>query len=372
MKVLYIGNYKDGTGWGNAAKNNILALNSAGVDVVARPICYNNKNLTDPRLESLESKNLSGVDVCIQHSLPPTYKYKHKVKNIALYYTETSNWQHTLWHKYINLLDEAWVSSRHEKNTSFKSGVKVPIKVFKNCIDYNSYQNIQCDAKVKELKDGFNFCFFGEFNTRKNISSLLRAYHSAFHYSENVNLFLKLHDPTLSPQATLDKAKQLNEFVQQNMRTRKKFKEVYIMTGYMNHNDYLSVMSQCHCMVVPSFGEACCIPILEAHALGLEVIYNDHTGMFDYGSDAYSYKVDSREVPCYGATNTLPELYSSLDNWYQINIESLGNTMRKIYDRYLSRSETDKLHIQNEVKKHAQKYDLKVVGLEMKEMLECQ
>ena len=34
MKVLYIGNYNDGTGWGNACLNNILALDRAGIDVV--------------------------------------------------------------------------------------------------------------------------------------------------------------------------------------------------------------------------------------------------------------------------------------------------------------------------------------------------
>ena len=38
MKVLYIGNYRDGTGWANACINNILALDSVGVDVVPRAI----------------------------------------------------------------------------------------------------------------------------------------------------------------------------------------------------------------------------------------------------------------------------------------------------------------------------------------------
>ena len=42
MKVLYIGNYKDGTGWANACINNILALDAAGVDVVPRAITFNN------------------------------------------------------------------------------------------------------------------------------------------------------------------------------------------------------------------------------------------------------------------------------------------------------------------------------------------
>ena len=40
MKVLYISNYMDGTGWGNAAINNILALDSVGVEVVPRAITF--------------------------------------------------------------------------------------------------------------------------------------------------------------------------------------------------------------------------------------------------------------------------------------------------------------------------------------------
>ena len=38
MKVLYISNYKDGTGWGNAATDYILAMDSVGIDVVAGPL----------------------------------------------------------------------------------------------------------------------------------------------------------------------------------------------------------------------------------------------------------------------------------------------------------------------------------------------
>lgn len=372
MKVLYIGNYRDGTGWGNAAKNNILALDSAGVDVVIRPITYNNSNITDPRLENLESKSLSNVDICIQHSLPTTYKYSNKFKNIGLYYTETNNWKYSLWHKYINLMDEAWVSSRCEVVNSKNSGVKIPIKVFNNSIEYDKYQNSSFKtAKIVELKTGFNFCFFGEFNYRKNISALIQAYHTEFHPSEDVNLFFKLNDPSTDAQTCMNKANQLNDVIKSNLKIRRKYKDIYIMSGYLKHEDYISIMSQCHCMVVPSYGEACCIPILEAHALGLEVIYTAKTGMFDYASYDYSYQIDSKQIPCYGMTHSLPELYSSLDSWQQIEINSLRNMMRKIYERYKQRSEEDKKHISEIIKNHAKKYDIKMTGLQMKEML-CQ
>lgn len=62
MKVLYIGHYKDGTGWGDAAKNNIIAMNVAGIDVVPRAITYNQKDPdTEEIIAELEKKMLADV-----------------------------------------------------------------------------------------------------------------------------------------------------------------------------------------------------------------------------------------------------------------------------------------------------------------------
>lgn len=81
MKILYIGNYNDGTGWGNAALNNILALDSAGVNVVPRAITFNNSNnTTNQRIKQLEAQSERGCDVCIQHTLPNLYHCNTSIK----------------------------------------------------------------------------------------------------------------------------------------------------------------------------------------------------------------------------------------------------------------------------------------------------
>ena len=42
MKVLYIGHYKDGdTGWANASKDTVLAMDAAGIDIVPRALKLN-------------------------------------------------------------------------------------------------------------------------------------------------------------------------------------------------------------------------------------------------------------------------------------------------------------------------------------------
>ena len=92
MKALYIGHYKDGTGWGNAALNNILALNVAGVDVVPRPITYELEDkVNNEVIEKLEQKDPTNCDIVIQHTLPSNYCYDGRFKkNIGVLCAESS------------------------------------------------------------------------------------------------------------------------------------------------------------------------------------------------------------------------------------------------------------------------------------------
>ena len=60
MKVLYIGCYRDGTGWGQAATDYILAMDTAGIDVVPRPIKLNSNQIKVPdRIIELEKNYLN-------------------------------------------------------------------------------------------------------------------------------------------------------------------------------------------------------------------------------------------------------------------------------------------------------------------------
>ena len=48
MKVLYIGNYRDGTGWSQAAIDYILSMDFVGFNVVPRPIKLNSNQVALP------------------------------------------------------------------------------------------------------------------------------------------------------------------------------------------------------------------------------------------------------------------------------------------------------------------------------------
>ena len=156
MKVVYIGNYNDGTGWGNACLNNILALHTAGVNVVPRAITFNDSDTTSNKIVAqLEDQSERGADVCIQHTLPSLYHCNKSIKNIGVFYTETSTFSESMWQKYVNLMDEAWVANSQMVQASLASGVKIPIEICPLPIELENYSDAKDCANVGE----FDGCF---------------------------------------------------------------------------------------------------------------------------------------------------------------------------------------------------------------------
>ena len=145
MKVLYIGCYRDGTGWANAARGYILSLDQANVDVVPRFLKLNDtQGEVEERIVELESKSSKNCDVVIQHVLPHYFDYSGSFdKNIGLYVTETSNCTNTSWPERINLMDEAWVpNSFMAKEASKNSSIFTPHYIIPHAFDLKKYQDI--------------------------------------------------------------------------------------------------------------------------------------------------------------------------------------------------------------------------------------
>jgi len=340
MKVLYLGHYADHTGWGNAALENIIAMNRVGIDVVPRRLSYKNNyetiDLPQEVLE-LEKKDLSGVDTCIQHTLPTNYFYyagKSKIRNICMYETETWDFTATQWHRYINMFKEGLVPNSAMINDSWLSGVNINLNVANHCIDVDKYKNFKQTSSVKGLEDknSYNFCYVGELTKRKNVRAILQAFHSEFQNYENVNLFLKLNMSGRTADETLKFANDLNDSVTAGLKVRKKYKSPYIFCGHAEHNDLLSFMSQCHCFVSASYGEAWCIPALESMALGLDLIFTKGTGLHEFAFDD-AIVVNSVNAPCMDAIDTLPDLYTSDDTWKSVDVSSLRMAMRGAFYR---------------------------------------
>ena len=357
MKVLYINNYKDGTGWANAGINNILALDAAGVEVVPRAITFNSaKGECPSRITELEDNSINDCDVCIQHTLPHLYSYDGNFKNIGFFATESSNFKDTFWHKSCNLMDELWVPSLHTRAAARLSGVTKPIHVAPHSLNMESYQDTSGN-KIDELTNTFNFAFIGEFIERKNLQALIKAFHTEFSLLEPVNLYIK------TSMADLNTVQKFCQDVKDGLKLRSKYKEEVIIAGMLQRLDYNSVLSQCHSFVMPSRGEAFCIPALEAMALGVPVLYTQHTGMEDFCSGR---SISAHPTPCFGALSTLPDLDTANSTWNEIDVIELASAMRTAFMKW----NTDMAVKESEAaKEKALEYDHKIIGQKLKELL---
>jgi glycosyltransferase involved in cell wall biosynthesis len=358
MKILYIGHYKDGTGWANAAKNNIIALDSVGVDVVPRAISYNEKDTeVNPRILELELKDTDGCDVCIQHVLPNNYCYNSGMKNIGYIATETSNFTDTGWQISMNLMDEIWVPSEYCKRACIESGVNAPIKIAPHSICLEDYSISTKGNTIAELYGSFNFVFVGEFIERKNLKALLRAFHTEFHPLEPVNLFIK------TSQAPLETVQNYCSSVKKGLKLRQEYKEEVVICGNLPKEDYISVMDQCHCFVMPSRAEGFCIPALEAMSLGIPCLFPKGSAMEEF---CIGEAVESKLEPCFGGVESLPNIYTANSEWLEVNVSDLQVAMRT---QFMMHNTKESQKIKHMCVERAKNYDHKIIGNAFKELL---
>jgi glycosyltransferase involved in cell wall biosynthesis len=335
-KVIYVGNYRDGTGWGNVALNNIIAMDKVGIDVIPRCITFSKNHVILPeRVLELESKSSQGADIIIQHTLPPLYQADSRFRTIGFYETETTDISDAMWPKFINQLDEAWVPNEQGKNTSLLSGVTANIEVVPHCLDISQYDPNGHKMHIDELEGTFNFFFVGECVERKNIEALLKAFHSEFHPKENVRLVLKTSLPNVSPDEQVSILSEYTNNIKDKLKIRKKYKGDIIVASRLDRGDYTELLRNAHCFVMPSRGEACCVPALECALLEVPVLYAKDNGMEDYvGLDDNS--VEASWQPCYGSIDSLDGLHTSKGQWREISVSDLRDKMRKIFNLHLT------------------------------------
>lgn len=379
MKVLYIGHYREGTGWSEVTINQILALDSVGVNVVCRPIKLNNNQPEIPeRLIELENKPLNDCDIVIQHVLPHYMEYNGRFKkNIAYFEYETLDIRHTGWFPKLTLMDEIWVPCEQQWATCFINNelqAKGKINVVHHPVNLEKY-HLRWNDKfktdplpIKDNPDQFMFYYIGEYSRRKNLSSLLRAYYGTFTQYDNVGLVIKANKPGLKPE-------QVKDLIYREIDTVKKQMKLYpgnsqmwpteiVVTDFVSENDICRLHETANCFVMPSFGESFCAPAMDAFCFTNDVLGTKGTGMDEYLPEEML--IESDTEPCFGMTETFGDLCTSADRWRRVNILDMGYKMKKcqqnpqdFYHRITPEFRTDKMN----------EFSYLTVGNKMKELL---
>lgn len=330
MKVLYIGVYRDGTGYGQAAEDYILSLDSVGVDVVCRPLKLNNVNHEpNPIINKLESKSSKNCDIVIQHVLPIHMQYNGNFDyNIGLFAYETSNFKMSGWKNYLNLMDANIVINNQMITSCINSGVTTPLHLVPHARNFSNY--VEKYEKLETItsqvsSSDFIFYTIGEMTKRKNFSALLKAYFTEFSESEPVCLFVKTNKSTYE---FYDYCGKILDGL-----SIKNPPKVISMTERISDDDINRIHYTCDAFVQPSYGEAWSIPAFDAMAFGKTPIVTNCTGYREYIDDSVGWLVEGHDEPIFAADKQVDDIYTYNETWFSVDIMDLKRKMRECYEK---------------------------------------
>lgn len=332
MKVLFVGQYREGTGAAKISVSLIQSLLASGMELSVRPLKLNSyQPAISPKMLELENKHQKKYDVCIQHVSPDMMVYSNKFsKNIGYFNHHTDSFRYRDWPERLNLMDEIWVPSNFVREAVLRSRVKKPIKIIPIGCREETFLSSQKDYPQIKSEKNSDFIFYtiaSSFSRRKNFGALVKAFHLEFDKNEPVNLAIKFHkensDNEISPENFVNQIKS-------GLKLGDTKKEILLPTQYLEDNDINSIHNSCDVFVSTSYGEGWCISAFEAMCFGKTPIVNNWSGC-DYVDFSTGWRVDSHLEPVFGMEGN-NSAYTGRENWAAISINHLRKCMREAYE----------------------------------------
>lgn len=366
MKVLFIGNYREQSGFGVASIGYIKALLTTGHDIVCRCFYLGSSNAQIPEeVIQCEKKSLDNVEVVIQHLLPHNMSYIPNVKNIGICVNDTSSLKSMEWDRYLNLMDEVWVPQDY--NPPFLQELTVPVKYVPHAFDTEKYKKTIEPLNINEVNGTCIFYTIADLNIRKNVRDTIIAYHSEFSFNEPTTLLLKISKSGMSHQESFNIVSQSINSIKSDLKlypNPEDYRKELIITQFLPEEQLEKIHATGFAYVNTSHGEGWCIPQFDAWAYGNRVIY--------YTSDKYNYsylkltdtkfKVECKTTNILGYKDTFQQLGTAREEWNDSNIIDLRKKMREVYNEWLNDKEKIK-HCRYE------NYSYKEVGILMESLL---
>ncbi len=265
-------------------------------------------------------------------------------------------------------MDEVWTSCSYVHDVCIDNGVTTPLEIIPYSVDPAKYKKEYplFDQVQQFAQDKFVFYTISEFSQRKGLSLLLQAFHLEFNQNEPVELLLKLSIPgNPNPMQVIDAWR---DGIKRGMKLYKDtahYKKEAVLCGSLSEDELNSLHQHLDCFVSASYGEGFCLPAMDAVGFRSTPIVPSSTGFKDFIDMLNGWKVPCTLKPCFGALDSGVEgLYSSEENWYEIDVNYLRGIMRKAYE------DKDTKKTKEENSKHTvQAFSHKEVGKLMKELL---
>lgn len=328
MNVCYHGPLFDYSGYGEANRHAVAALDAAGVNVIAKSVSYVSESADfgtiGQRVIQL-TEIQDNYSIKIIHTTPDQYKrYMELGKyHIGHFFWETDKVPKDFVDG-LNLMDEIWTGSNANSQAMRAGGVTTKIKIFPQAIETD--REWPEPYKIQGF-DGILYYSIFEWTDRKNPEALLEAYWKAFQNDENVGLLIK----TYFRNFTLEN-KQMIRTAIKKLKAKsglKKFPPVFLYMDLMDRRHIMRLHKTGDVFVSAHRGEGWGIPQVEAALAGNAVISTGYGGChewFDGGINLISYDM----VPVNGMAHST-KWYSDDQNWAEINKQELIDAMQNYY-----------------------------------------
>ncbi len=335
MRTLFIGMFREGSGYSRAAIEYVLALDAAGVDVVARQAAFYPKKLSLPhRLEELLAKPGGGkFDVLFQHCPPYQYDYCGEAGlNVGAFYAETHPLPYS-WTSRANQMDLLLASDRHMNASLIAGGITRPVETVPVPADLSRYLRSYTAPKGCDFFHEGLFLFYtvGELVKRKNLSGLLRAYFAEFRPDEPVGLVVKTGMAGQDASEVLKHVVVIHDEVKKGSRFAR-VPQVFIVPDRMTDDEVFGLHQHCDCFVQPSFAESWSLPAFDAMAMGKTPIVTDAGGYCEYIDNSIGWAVPTRVEPVFAEGDTHGDLFTGRHTWHVPDLLALRSAMRSAYE----------------------------------------
>jgi len=321
------------SGYAQAARGNILALNSLGVPLTLNPISFEQAR-PDLGQDGNVLANLIGneidYNINIIHTTPEFWARHKEVDKVNVGYTiwETDR-LHSSWQTYINNnVQKVLVGSEWNVGVFKNSGVEVPIGVVPHGIEVGDFDDIEPYKVSGIADDAFVFYSIFQWTERKHPVALIKSYWYAFQNDENVALVLKVYRGNYEDQekdAIRSTVKRLKEVTPMD-----KYPKIYLILDMLSQDEMLGLHARGDCYTSLDRGEGFGLSPFAAGAAGNPIIITGFGGATEYAKDHNSYLVDYVLTPVSGMPWS--PWYRGDQLWAEPNVLHGANLMREVYN----------------------------------------
>lgn len=331
MNVAYLGPLKDYSGYGEANRHFVCALDTAGVTVIPQLVSYSHESsdfgALGARIEPWFGRK-ADYRIKILHTTPNVFR-KHIEPgkyHIAHFFWETDRVPDDF-AAGLKLCDEIWTGSKANEAAIRKAGVDKPVVIIPQAVDFDTEQ--QKPYVIPEF-DGFLFYSIFEWTDRKNPAALLQAYWEEFQGDENVGLLIK----TYFNNFTLGNRRMIRHQVEHLKRRSglDKFPPVFLYLDLMDRKHITRLHQTGDVYVSAHRGEGWGVPQIQAAVAGNPMISTNYGGCHEYFTDGKNAKLlPYNMVPVKGMEHS-PSWYSRDQNWADVDVAALRKAMRWAFD----------------------------------------